>query len=58
MKPIENIHYELVHASECFDDDNNGLIYGIHWIYDNEVIECNWFDDCQKREDYIQKQNI
>ena len=28
--------YELVEAQDCFDDDNGGLIYGIHWIDDED----------------------
>jgi hypothetical protein len=45
-KLIEGKDYDLVMADECFDDDNEGLIYGIHWLDDEDgevepyVCEC------------------
>lgn len=35
---------EYVHASQVFDDDNAGFVYGINYIDDdNEIAECEWF---------------
>lgn len=56
---IENKDYELVMADECFDDDNEGLIYGIHWLEYNrgtreyDVIECSWFKTEEERQEAL-----
>lgn len=35
---------EYVHASQVFDDDNHGYVYGINYIDDdNEITDCQWF---------------
>lgn len=35
---------EYVHASQVFDDDNEGYVYGINLIDDdNEIMDCQWF---------------
>lgn len=42
--------YEFVHASQVFDDDNGGLVYGINWIdKDGEIIDCEWFKTEKER---------
>lgn len=34
---------EYVHASQVFDDDNAGFVYGINYIDDDEIVDCEWF---------------
>lgn len=41
--------YELVEAQDCFDDNNNGYIYGIHWIDGVDVVDCEWFKTEEER---------
>lgn len=44
------IKFELVHASQVFEDNNNGLVYGINWLDDNyNVIDCEWFKSESER---------
>ena len=45
--------YELVEAQDCFDDENNGLTYGINWLDDGNVVDCEWFATASEREDAI-----
>jgi len=58
-KLIEGKDYDLVMADECFDDDNGGLIYGIHWLDDEDgevepyVCECQWFRTEEERQEVI-----
>ncbi|MGD2072741.1 MAG: hypothetical protein PVG65_04560 [Candidatus Thorarchaeota archaeon] len=48
---LSYIDYELVNAEDCFDDDNEGLIYGIHWLdEDRNVLDCEWFKTEEERE--------
>lgn len=50
------MNYELVMADECFDDDNEGLIYGIHWLDDDGiVVDCEWFKTEEERQECIDK---
>jgi hypothetical protein len=50
---IEGKDYELVLASETFDDDNNGFEYGINWLdgegEDIYIIDCEWFKTEEER---------
>ena len=42
-----DLMYQLVKAEDIFlaGDDNDGLIYGIEWLDDNnEVCELEWFE--------------
>ena len=40
----DNVRIEYVHASEVFDDDNDGYVYGINYIDENnEIIEDEWY---------------
>jgi hypothetical protein len=36
------------------NDDNKGFIYGINYIDNDEVIECEWFKTKQERNKKIQ----
>ena len=48
--------YELVMAEDCFDDDNDGLIYGIHWLdEDGNICDCEWFKTEEERQECINK---
>jgi hypothetical protein len=55
--------YELVLASETFDDDNEGYEFGINWLdEDGEVLDCEWFKSESDRQEaldrwYAQEQN-
>jgi hypothetical protein len=42
--------YELVNAKDCFDDDNGGLIYGIHWLHDHQTVDAEWFRTEEERQ--------
>jgi hypothetical protein len=51
------MRYELL--EDLFDDDNNGLIYGINWLdEDDNVVECEWFKTIGKRSNAITRQQI
>ena len=42
--------YEFVEASQVFDDDNNGLIYGVNWLdKNNDIADCEWFKTKKER---------
>lgn len=48
--------YELVLASETFDDNNNGLEYGINWLdEDGFILDCEWFATDEERQEAIDK---
>ncbi len=39
-------------------DNNNGLIYGIYWLDDNdEVVEVEWFGSEEERFEQVKKVN-
>jgi hypothetical protein len=48
-----DIGYELVNAEDYFDDDNNGLIFGIHWLDNGIVVDCEWFKTEEERQKCI-----
>lgn len=46
--------YEYVDASQVFDDNNNGLVYGVNYIDDsNEIADCEWFATEAERENAV-----
>jgi hypothetical protein len=53
--------YELVLASETFDDDNDGYEYGINWLDDMDgeedsyVCECQWFKTEEERQEALDR---
>lgn len=48
--------YELVDAKDVFDDDNDGLIFGINWLDDDGVIvDCEWFATEDERNEVIDR---
>jgi len=48
--------YELVLASQTFDDNNNGLEYGINWLDDDgNILDCEWFRTEEDRQEAIDK---
>lgn len=51
--------YELVLASDVFNDDNDGYEYGINWIDEDEgfVIDCEWFKTEEERNKIIEEFN-
>ena len=36
-------------------DDNKGFVYGINYIDDDQIIECEWFKTKQKRNKQLNK---
>ena len=36
-------------------DNNKGFIYGINYIHNNEIIDCEWYKTTQAREEAIQE---
>jgi len=52
---MDNISYELVNAKDCFDDNNEGLIYGINWIDDGFIVDCEWFKTEEERQECIDR---
>lgn len=50
------INYELVQAEDVFDDDNDGLSFGINWLdEDGFVIDCEWFESIEERQEAIDR---
>ena len=48
--------YELVLASDVFNDDNGGYEYGINWINENGcVVDCEWFKTEDERNEAIEE---
>jgi hypothetical protein len=49
--------YELVLASETFDDDNEGFEFGIYWLdEDGEfIVDCEWFKTEEERQECLDK---
>jgi hypothetical protein len=43
--------YEFVYASQVFDDDNKGFVFGVNWL-DEEgyIVDCEWFQTEEERE--------
>lgn len=53
------INYELILARDTFDDDNEGLEYGINWLdEDGNVIDCEWFESEEERQQVIDREYI
>lgn len=51
------INYELILARDTFDDDNEGLEYGINWLdEDGFVIDCEWFESETERQQAIDRE--
>lgn len=45
------MHIEYIHASQVFDDNNNGYEYGINYIdNDNEIADCEWYRTEEERD--------
>ena len=38
-------------------DNNNGYIYGINYIEDGEIIDCQWFKTMEERDNQITRGN-
>lgn len=51
------MNYELVLASETFEDDNDGFEYGINWLdEDGEfIVDCEWFKTEEERQEAIDR---
>jgi hypothetical protein len=49
--------HELVDAKDVFDDNNNGYIFGINWLYweNGEIADCQWFKTEEERQQCIDK---
>jgi len=49
-------YYEKVKAQEEFDDNNDGLEYGLYWYEDingNNFLDAQWFKTEQERDLFI-----
>ena len=56
---IEGKDYELVLASETFDDDNNGYEFGINWLDEfGYVLDCEWFKTEEERQANLHRTNF
>ena len=43
--------YEFVRAEDTFDDNNDGLVFGINWLDDmGNVVDCQWFKTENERQ--------
>ena len=51
MKTEKTYWYDLK-----LNDDNNGFIYGINYIDNNEIIECEWFKTKKERNKKIESE--
>jgi hypothetical protein len=51
MKKEKTYWYDLKPS-----DDNKGFIYGINYIDNDEVIECEWFKTRQERNKQIERE--
>jgi len=46
--------YEFIHAKDVFDDDNEGLVYGINWLDDmGRAVDSQWFRTKEERQKCI-----
>ena len=45
----EKTHWYDEGLHKTYGDNNNGLIWGINYIDNDEVIECEWFKTRQER---------
>ena len=52
-KEKTNWYDEGLHKT--YGDNNNGLIWGINYIDNDEVIECEWFKTRQERNKQIER---
>jgi hypothetical protein len=53
---IEGKDYELVLASETFDDDNDGYEFGINWLDEaGYVLDCEWFKTEEERQEALKE---
>lgn len=56
------LQYELVEPDEArniFQDNNNGLLYGINWL-DGEgedvfIVDCEWFATAEERQEALDR---
>jgi len=51
----EKTHWYDEGLHKTYGDNNNGLVWGINYIDDDEVIECEWFKTRQERNKQIEK---
>jgi hypothetical protein len=53
------IDYELVEpdeARETFQDDNEGLLFGINWLdEDGNILDCEWFATDEERQECLDR---
>ena len=59
MDNREGLNYELILASETFDDGNDGYEYGINWLdgegEDIYIIDCEWFKTEEERQECLDR---
>ena len=51
----EKTHWYDEGLHKTYGDNNNGLVWGINYIDDDEVIECEWFKTRQERNKQMEK---
>lgn len=62
MRVCNGVDYDLIEpeeSREIFQDDNNGLLFGINWL-DGEgedvfVVDCEWFATAEERQEAIDR---
>jgi len=52
---IEKTNWYDERLHKTYGDNNNGLIWGINYIDNDEVIECEWFKTRQERNKQIER---
>jgi len=52
----EKTHWYDEGLHKTYGDNNNGLIWGINYIDNDEVIECEWFKTRQERNKQIERE--
>ena len=53
---IEKTNWYDERLHKTYGDNNNGLIWGINYIDNDEVIECKWFKTKQERNKEIESE--
>ena len=51
----ENVRRDCKYPIE---DNNDGYVYGINLIDDDDIIDCHWFKDDESRFQFIKENNL
>lgn len=51
--PRKNV-FEYVHASQVFDDNNDGFVFGVNWLdKEGDILDCSWFKTEKERKEAV-----